>query len=87
MSSVHELKCWPEFFRPLESGDKTFEVRKGEDRQYKPGDRLKIVLHDKETGKSLKEYLYFKVTYVMHGGPWLPPDVWVLGLRQLSSLY
>jgi len=24
----HELKTWPEFFRAIESGHKTFEVRK-----------------------------------------------------------
>lgn len=35
----HTLKCWPEFFEPLYSGTKNFEVRKN-DRNFKVGDVL-----------------------------------------------
>jgi hypothetical protein len=37
--SEHELRCWPEFFCSLLSGEKTFEVRK-DDRGFRVGDTL-----------------------------------------------
>ncbi len=79
---IHELKCWPDYYWPMWAKKKTFEVRKGEDRKYEAGDVLKIKLWD----PAMKEYvpdhvLTFDVTYVMHGGPWLPGDVWVLGIK------
>lgn len=36
---VHELKCWPEYFEPILSDDKTFEARLN-DRDFKVGDVL-----------------------------------------------
>ena len=37
MSKTHELKSWPGFFREVEKGNKTVEVRRN-DRNYQPGD-------------------------------------------------
>jgi len=39
---VHELKCYPQFFEAVWSGDKLFEVRKN-DRDFKVGDSLLLV--------------------------------------------
>ena len=39
--TVHELKTWPDYFRALWSGEKTFEVR-FDDRGYQRGHRLRI---------------------------------------------
>lgn len=39
--SSHDLKVWPEFFAPLERGDKLFELRR-DDRDFKVGDWLKL---------------------------------------------
>ncbi len=36
---IHELKTWPEYFEPVFTGKKTFEVRKN-DRNFKEGDSL-----------------------------------------------
>ena len=35
----HELKCWPDFFSKVITGEKTFELRKN-DRDYHGGDEL-----------------------------------------------
>jgi hypothetical protein len=37
--TVHELKSWPEFFSAIETGEKTFELRRN-DRNYQVGDVL-----------------------------------------------
>jgi hypothetical protein len=69
----HELKCWPEFFRFIENGQKTFEIRK-DDRGFHVGDvlwlrewrRLRIVngLDEGEyTGREVRRV----VTYVLSG--------------------
>jgi hypothetical protein len=39
---VHEVKVWPEFYRALESGEKTFELRK-DDRGYHVGHVLRLL--------------------------------------------
>ena len=38
---VHYIKCWPEFYKPVRKGEKTFELRKN-DRGYEKGDVLVI---------------------------------------------
>lgn len=38
---IHEVKCHPEYFTALETGNKTFEVRWA-DRQYQFGDYLAV---------------------------------------------
>ncbi len=39
MAKTHELKCWPEYLRPIASGRKTLEIRKN-DRDFQEGDVL-----------------------------------------------
>lgn len=78
---VHELKCWPEYFGAMAVQRKNFEVRKGEDRQYKEGDELVLREWDAFAGQYTGRQVTRTVIYVMHGGPWLPSDVWVLGLK------
>lgn len=77
--TTHDLKCWPEFFDAIQGRQKKFEVRKGNDREYKTGDRIRLREWDPEkkeyTGRQIDRW----VTYVMHGGPFLPEDTWVFG--------
>lgn len=69
----HELKCWPEFYREIESGLKTFEIRK-DDRNFHYGDvlwlrewrRVRIVDGTGEgeyTGREMRR----SVTFVLSG--------------------
>ena len=63
---THELKVWPEFYGPLERGEKTFELRQ-DDRGFRAGDVL--ILREflpsmqSYTGRSLRR----RVTYLMSG--------------------
>jgi hypothetical protein len=81
---VHQLKCWPEYFLDLHKGLKTFEVRRGVDREYHVGDVLRL----QEWNPQTRDYTGFEiqrvVRYVMHGDPFLPEDMWILGLVEVA---
>lgn len=76
--AVYKLKCWPEYFNAISSGEKTFDVRQGNDRLYKVGDMLHFQEYDPKTSGYTGRALMRRVTYVMHGKPFLPDDFWVL---------
>jgi hypothetical protein len=73
--TVHELKCWPEYFQQVKTGAKNFELRLN-DRDYKTGD----ILHLKEwnlkgynsvspnelVGEYTGDELRVKVKYIFH---------------------
>lgn len=65
--ATHEIKCWPEFFDHLASGEKRFELR-FDDRGYHAGDILIIkewLPQDKVfTGRKLRKL----VTYLLRDG-------------------
>lgn len=82
---IHDLKCWPVYYRAIIGGSKTFEVRKGMDRLYKTGDYLDLREWDPETKQYTGAHAVRRISYVMHGPPFLPDDVWVLGLHDTSE--
>ncbi len=60
---VHDLKILPQWFSDVESGKKTFEIRKN-DRDYKVGDKLTLRewKNGEYTGRSttrLVSYIYY----------------------------
>lgn len=86
MIMEHELKVWPEFFKALVSGEKTFELRH-DDRGFRVGDvlwlrewrRLKIVegiAIGEYTGRDTRR----SITYVLSGFG-LQPGYVCLGLK------
>jgi hypothetical protein len=69
---IHQIKCWPEFFRALKDGRKTFDARKN-DRNYQVGDQViqnewtpADGLHS-ELGEYSGRTLRFVVTYILKG--------------------
>jgi hypothetical protein len=50
---THELKIWPEFFKFVEGGTKTFEVRKN-DRNFLAGDLVVLKEWKKDPGLDAK---------------------------------
>jgi ASC-1-like (ASCH) protein len=64
----HILKTWPEYFKEVEAGTKTFEVRK-DDRNFKVGDTLLLVEYTPNVGLSIPEKSIGKtITYKLEGG-------------------
>ncbi len=62
---THELKVWPEFWEPLASGAKTFEVRE-DDRGFKVGDTLHLREWSEASGYTGRE-LRRRITYILAG--------------------
>lgn len=86
MPVVHEVKCWPNYFDAIESGEKPFDVRR-DDRGYQKGDTLflrrydpaKLIESDKYTGSEMNK----EITYVLTGGQFgIEPGYVVLGLAR-----
>lgn len=79
---IHAVKCRSNYFKALQSGQKSFEVRKN-DRDYKVGDLLGINEIDNGgnyTGKSL----VCKINYILDDFEGLQKDYIVMSV---SSIY
>lgn len=61
----HELKTWPEFFKHIWSGEKTFELRK-DDRGFRAGDILRLREWTKKNAYTGREVIA-KATYILSG--------------------
>lgn len=86
MSKTHELKCWPEYFKAVESGEKTFEVRSTLDREFKVGDILYLREWDNEAERYTGNELLAPVTYVLEGGDFgIEHYYCVMGLGTISK--
>lgn len=64
MRQLHELKIWPEYFKPVMEGFKTFEVRFN-DRKFKVGDYVTLKEWDKEKKEYTGKEGFFVITYVL----------------------
>jgi hypothetical protein len=92
---MHELKVWPEFFEPLQSGVKTFDLRRN-DRGFKLGDMLHLREWSPDspggyTGRELHKRICYKLDGVGTGA--ISPLIGllrgycILGLMDVTSGY
>jgi hypothetical protein len=63
---THELKSWPEYFKPVQDGRKTFELRR-DDRDFAVGDVLLMREWDPERKEYTGNEIRRSVTYVLRG--------------------
>lgn len=66
MSKTHELKSWPDFFEPMFSGLKTFELR-FDDRHFCVGDILFLREYDDRKGAYTGRSIRKRVTFLLDG--------------------
>ena len=83
---THWLKIWPEFYREVKAGRKTFEVR-CDDRGFMVDDKLILKEYDPAGCAGAGEYtdreIEKTVTYKMYGGKHgLDPNYCILGLSR-----
>ena len=65
---THALKCWTEYFKAIESGEKTFDLRK-DDRPYKVGDAVLMQEWDNEQGVYTGKKGSYVITYILRDVP------------------
>ncbi|MBF9042970.1 DUF3850 domain-containing protein [Rhodobacterales bacterium HKCCE4037] len=90
MDYDHELKVWPAYFHRLNSGDKTFEVRR-DDRGFQKGDVLWLReftpnerLHPRQqyTGNAT----FARIDYILTGGQFgIEPGYVVMALTFIED--
>lgn len=66
-AKTHELKCWPEYFREVFLGHKTFEIRKN-DRDFQIGDTIILNEYEPFTKQYSGDKIARRVTYILEGG-------------------
>lgn len=81
--TIHNLKCWPEYFVDIVAGLKTAEVRK-DDRHFSVGDTL--VLHEwsPETAAYSGQSAVCEITHVLRDFVGLQHGWCMLSLRLLD---
>lgn len=78
--NIHELKTINPYFDDVFYNRKNFEVRKN-DRDYKVGDRLKLIEHDSNVARP--RYVLKDIQYILPGGQYgIDPEYVVLGLKE-----
>lgn len=82
-NNVHDLKTWPQYFEAVESGVKTFELRK-DDRPFAEGDILLLREFDPEGEKYTGRYVYTLVTYLARGGA-IPRGYCVMAIKLMTK--
>lgn len=73
--TTHELRSWTDFFEPLITGEKMFDVRLN-DRKFNVGDTLRIMEFDDKKGRLTGREIVRKVTYILRndlGSSAIPP--------------
>lgn len=63
---THELKIWPEFFEPIMTGEKTFELR-WDDKGFRAGDALWLREWMQRDGVYTGREITKRVTYLLGG--------------------
>ena len=77
----HDLKTLTPYFRHIQEGLKTFDVRLN-DREFEVGDTLYLMEFDPDTERYTGRICWRLVTYLLEGGQLgILPDYCVLGLR------
>jgi hypothetical protein len=64
---THHLKTWPQYFKAVEAGLKTFEIRVN-DRSYRVNDVLVLQEWNPETKAYTGKHLFRRVTYLTSFG-------------------
>lgn len=93
---THDLKTWKEYFEPIVSGHKTFEVRKN-DRGFAEGDILTLIETD-FGGAGMTDHdltrvatgrrLDVMVRYILSGGSFgIEKDHCVMAIDKISAVY
>lgn len=83
--TVHDLKCWPEFYRATKRGEKPWELRDN-DRDYRQGDVLRLREWEPGQAEYTGDETSYGVGFILHGaGDWLPVGKCIMTLVPLFT--
>jgi hypothetical protein len=90
--AVHELKCWPEFFKAVALGEKRHDLRRSRDRHFEVGDRLRLREYDPASSSYTGSEQMVVVTYITSAerscalsNEALHPDFCILSIAPLAD--
>ena len=79
----HDLKVWPPFFKDIERGNKTYELRKN-DRGFELGDILELREYDPNKKDYTGNSTLRRVTYIMTSFQGLEPGYCIMSLGKIQ---
>jgi hypothetical protein len=82
---THNLKAWPEFFDPVYTGKKRFELRK-DDRGFQVDDKLLLQEYDPASGKYTGREVIVIVTYILRDIIGLDDDYVIMTVVKESDI-
>lgn len=65
---THALKTWPEYYKTIISGEKTFDIRK-DDRMFRMDDILLLQEYDPISKIYTGKEKYFSITFILRDSP------------------
>lgn len=82
---THDIKCWPRYYYKIETGQKTYELRKN-DRDYQTGDLLLIQEFQPDTQQYTGRHHLQQVSHILHGPAFgLKKGYCIMSLRRVSD--
>jgi hypothetical protein len=84
------MKCWPQFFAPILRGEKTHDLRRADDRDFRVGDLLRLQEFDPKANCYTGREVTVRITYITSADnpcalseDALHPDFCVLSIKKL----
>lgn len=81
----HELKIWPQYFKAVWDGTKTFEIRRN-DRNFQIGDMLVLREFDPDDNEYTGSAICKKVSYILDDSAFVKEGYVVMGLAEWTSI-
>ena len=62
--TVHRLKCWPELFNAIATGQKRHDLRRANDRDFRVGDHVTLCEFDPKSARYTGREQRVEITYI-----------------------
>lgn len=78
---THALKTYPEYFKDIQDGKKTFEVRK-DDRKFMEGDKILLQEFNPEEPEYTGKEWEGTITYIMRDAEFVKKGFCIFGIKE-----
>lgn len=77
---IHNVKCWPAFYRDIKNGIKNFDLRR-DDRKYEVMDCLCLREYDPDKRNYTGRGITKQITYILRDFPGIEKGYCILSLK------